>query len=288
MKRRILFSGSVILLLACAPHPVSRRFAAATPSLSGVSATRPLVFERNSGQASAEYAAIARSSRVDAAFHPTGVALAVKDSATRSSAARALFFRGGSPVLPIEEGALAGRVHYLRGADARQWTTDVPTFERVRYKNVYPGIDAVFYGTDEQLEYDFVVAPRADPRAIALTFLGADSIRTDGGGDLIVSAAGHGMTQKRPVAYQEHDGRRRPVPVSYAIADDGAVRFAPAAANRNGAGRTTATAPASSGRPSASRPPAATPWRCRSARTASRSISSSCRRGNISAPRRAR
>ena len=96
MKQRILFSGSVILLLACAPHPVSRRFAAATPSLSGVSATRALVFERNSGQAPAEYAAIARSSQLDAAFHASGVSFGVKDRAAKTSTTVALTFQDAS------------------------------------------------------------------------------------------------------------------------------------------------------------------------------------------------
>ena len=101
----------------------------------------------------------------------------------------------------------------------------MPTFERLRYKNVYPGIDVVFYGTDRQLEYDFVVAPHADPAAIALTFRGADSIRAGAGGDLIVSAAGRGMMHKLPAAYQDRGGRRVPVAASYAIASDGAVTF---------------------------------------------------------------
>src|SRR5690349_21986437 len=169
MKQRILFLVSVISVAACAQHTASRQSATANPSFSTVSATRPIVFEHNAGQAPPEYAAIARTSRLDAAFRAGGVAFGVKDPATKRSTTVALAFRGGSRVTPVEEAPLPGRVHYLRGADAGRWTTDVPTFARVRYKNVYPGIDVVFYETDRQLEYDFVVAPHADPAAIAVT-----------------------------------------------------------------------------------------------------------------------
>ena len=85
-------------------------------------------------------------------------------------------------------------MHYLRGADSRAWTTDVPTFERVRYDNPYRGIDLVFYGTNQQLEYDFVVAPHADAAAIALTFDGADTVELNAAGDLVVSAQGRTRT----------------------------------------------------------------------------------------------
>jgi hypothetical protein len=64
---------------------------------------------------------------------------------------------------------LPGKSNYLTGNDPKKWRTNVPTYGRVRYENIYPGVDLVYYGKKGgQLEYDFVVAPGADPGAIAL------------------------------------------------------------------------------------------------------------------------
>lgn len=70
---------------------------------------------------------------------------------------------------------LEGKVNYLTGNDPARWRTNIPTFGRVRYTEVYPGIDVVYYGNQRRLEYDFVVAPGRDARAIALEFAGASS-----------------------------------------------------------------------------------------------------------------
>jgi hypothetical protein len=70
------------------------------------------------------------------------------------------------------ESALPGKVNYLIGKDPSKWRTNIPTFEKVRYEAVYPGIDLVYYGNQRQMEYDFVVAPGADPNQIRLSFAG--------------------------------------------------------------------------------------------------------------------
>src|SRR5262249_21536878 len=79
----------------------------------------------------------------------------------------------------------------------------VPTYGRVEYQDVYPGIDLVYYGNQRQLEYDFVVHPGASPDTIALNFAGADQVAIDGRGDLVVSAGGQTLRQHRPVVFQE-------------------------------------------------------------------------------------
>src|SRR6185369_10124350 len=89
--------------------------------------------------------------------------------------------------------------------------TNVPSFAKVRYASVYPGIDLVYYGNQSQLEYDFVVAPGADPRSIRMRFQGAKSVRISDAGDLLVDD----MIQKRPVLYQ--DGPRREVAGHYVL-----------------------------------------------------------------------
>ncbi|MFL6256857.1 MAG: SBBP repeat-containing protein, partial [Pyrinomonadaceae bacterium] len=120
---------------------------------------------------------------------------------------------------------LPGRSNYLIGADARAWRTDVPAFDRVRYESVYKGIDAVYYGRQGRLEYDFVVAPGADPARIRLRFDGARATRVDEDGDLVIEAEGGDVRQQRPVAYQEVEGVRREVAARYVVDARGRVRF---------------------------------------------------------------
>src|SRR5205814_1626160 len=71
----------------------------------------------------------------------------------------------------VEE--LPGKVNYFIGSDPKKWRTNIPTYARVEYNNVYPGVDLVYHGNQQQLEYDFVVGPGADPRAIKMKFAGA-------------------------------------------------------------------------------------------------------------------
>ena len=107
---------------------------------------------------------------------------------------------------------LAGRTNYLIGNDPKKWHTNVPNYGKVAYRNVYPGIDLVYYGTNQrQLEYDFIVAPGADPKAIGLRFSGAKGLRISDKGDLVIAVSGGEVIHHAPVIYQESDGKRYPV-----------------------------------------------------------------------------
>src|SRR5258706_1590941 len=110
---------------------------------------------------------------------------------------------------------LPGKANYLIGKDRSKWRTDVPTYAKVRYREVYPGIDLVYYGNQRQLEYDFIVAPGADPKKIALGFKGADKLEIDAKGDLVLRAAGGEVRQHKPVVYQEIDGIRQEIDGGY-------------------------------------------------------------------------
>lgn len=101
----------------------------------------------------------------------------------------------------------AGVVSYMIGNDPHQWHTGIPTFGRVNYASIYPGIDLFFYGNQRQLEYDFVLAPGADPNRIAWRIDGAGA-HIDADGNLVLSAPHGPATFKRPVAYQM-DGEKR-------------------------------------------------------------------------------
>jgi hypothetical protein len=119
---------------------------------------------------------------------------------------------------------LPGRVNYFTGSDSSKWHTALPTYQRVSYKAVYPGIDLVYYGNQRELEYDFVVAPFADPAKIALQFTGATP-RLNKAGDLVLSASVGETFFHKPVVYQFEGDRKVSVEASYRIAD-GKVGFA--------------------------------------------------------------
>ena len=108
--------------------------------------------------------------------------------------------------------AQPGVSHYFLGSDPAKWRANVPHVGKVLYREVYPGIDLVYYGTDQRrLEHDFVVAPGADPGLIRFEVDGADSLRLDDDGNLVLHTPGGEVVLQAPVAYQEIGGVRRSV-----------------------------------------------------------------------------
>src|SRR5262249_31125536 len=120
-----------------------------------------------------------------------------------------------------------GVSNYFIGNDRQQWRTGVPHYERLKIPNVYRGIDLVFYGRGADLEYDFVVGPRADPNQIRLAFDGADRLRVeDATGDLLLTTkTGAVMRTHRPAVYQDIGERRVEVAAAYAVLENGEVAF---------------------------------------------------------------
>lgn len=117
-----------------------------------------------------------------------------------------------------------GVTNYFIGNDSKKWRTGIPTYGKVNYTGVYPGIDLVFYGNQRQLEYDFVVKPGSDPSRIAWAFRGARPHLGEDG-SLELCASGGPVRFLAPVAYQVIDGECRPVAASYAMGGE-TVRFA--------------------------------------------------------------
>lgn len=111
----------------------------------------------------------------------------------------------------------SARSHYFRGNDSRQWRTDVPNFASVKYEAVYPGVDLVWHGNQRNLEYDFLVAPGADPRRIKLAFEGAEKVSIGRAGNLILSVTGSKFELRTPIAWQEFNGQRREVRCNYRV-----------------------------------------------------------------------
>jgi len=120
---------------------------------------------------------------------------------------------------------LPGTANYFIGNDPAKWRQNVPTYGKVRYSGVYPGVDLVYYGNQRQLEYDFVVAPNAEAKSIKLHFAGADKLELDSNGDLKVIAKNGQVSFRKPVAYQEESGRRQPVEGRFTLLARNTVSF---------------------------------------------------------------
>jgi hypothetical protein len=115
--------------------------------------------------------------------------------------------------------------NYFIGSDPAKWRTDVPQYARVRYSDVYPGVNLVYYGNQRQLEYDLEVAPGTDPGSIKMAFDGADEMSLDADGSLLLRAGGGELRQHKPVAYQVLDGERREVAARYSMKNEREVGF---------------------------------------------------------------
>jgi Bacterial Ig-like domain (group 3)/Beta-propeller repeat len=120
---------------------------------------------------------------------------------------------------------LPGTANYFIGNDPAQWRSGVPTYGKVRYSGVYPGVDLVFYGNQRQLEYDFVLAPGANPKPIRLQFAGAKKLKLTAGGDLTIATVDGKIVFHKPVLYQVENGNRRPVEGKFSLVAKGAVGF---------------------------------------------------------------
>jgi uncharacterized repeat protein (TIGR01451 family) len=184
----------------------------------------PLHFERNEGQVDSRVTFLARGSGYSLFLTPTGAVLALKDAVLRVELV------GANP-RPAVAGAdeLPGRSHYLTGNDPAKWRTNVPTYAKVRYGSVYPGVDLVYYGNQRRLEYDFIVAPGADPRRIRIAFEGARQMAIDAAGHLVLEVAGGEVRQQRPVVYQEAGGVRKEIAGRYVMTGTRQVGFEVAA-----------------------------------------------------------
>ena len=168
----------------------------------------PPSFEVNVGQADSSAAFLTSAGGVPLRLMSGGgVASLGRDGVTAASAAR-MSLAGGNPAPQTETlEPLARRTHYFLGNDSSAWRTNVRHYGRVRYQQVYPGIDLDYYHNGGQLEYDFIVAPGADPSVIELSFDGVDDLSQDRRGDLVLRTDAGEVRHQRPFVYQEDHGK---------------------------------------------------------------------------------
>jgi hypothetical protein len=201
-----------------------------TPTQPAVHLPQTLAFETNVGQAGPGVQFVAHGPGYNLSLTPSGTVLALhapQGAQGLSDGMLQISLVGASPN-PVASGLdpLPGKVNYLLGNDPSQWRTDISTFARVSYANVYPGIDAQYHSDGHgQLEYDFVVHPSADPSAVRLAYSGTAGISLDSHGQLILQTSAGQVTQQAPTVYQELNGARQTVSGAYALASNGQVAF---------------------------------------------------------------
>ena len=197
----------------------------------------PLRFEPNQGQTDRQVNFLARGAGYGLFLTPEQAVLTLHSPSSNPSfsgtsvvrmqlagANRAAAATGASP--------LPGKSNYFVGNDPAKWHRDIPQFSRVRYQDVYPGIDLMYYGNQGQLEYDFEVAPGADPSAIAWRFQGQEKAGLDGGGNLVLATGNGEVRLNAPRIYQQFGSEQRPVAGRFALREDGKVGFDLAAYDR--------------------------------------------------------
>lgn len=196
----------------------------------------PLSFEPNQGQLASTVQFLSRGSGYALFLNPGKVVLnlerqqpaSVAAAGRTSEAASVYTLRMSLIGVNAKAGGVGlarqpGVVNYFIGSDPRNWRAGIPTYGKVNYAQIYPGVDLLFYGNQQQLEYDFVVAPGADPSRIAWRIDGARA-SVDAKGNLALSAPNGVASFKKPLLYQMDGNRKTSVEGSFAVAGN-QVRF---------------------------------------------------------------
>jgi hypothetical protein len=232
--------------------PVPAPSGAATPRVLANLAALPLSFEPNRGQTGRRVQFLARGGDYTAFLTANEVVFAFRarpwvrrtetrarqrsDSPARGRArGRSLRLRwlGANPCARgVGLETLRTKSNYFLGNNPVRWRTDVPHYARVRYARLYPGVDAVFYGRQQELAYDLIMAPGSDPGKIKFELQGASRLQRNAHGDLVLQTGGHDVVLRRPVIYQETGGTRRYVEGRYVRKGRRTIGFAVAAYGR--------------------------------------------------------
>jgi hypothetical protein len=188
---RLLFSQSVPATLTSSRVKVSNL---------------PFAFEPSVGQAAEPNTYTARSGSVRMRFSPAGFQI-MPTSADGSFLLNAQLAGANRNTKLVTYEKTGGESNYLLGSDPSMWRTHVPQFGRLRYHNVYPGIDLVFYGNNGRLEHDFIVQPGSNYRSIRIRYGGQRSLHLTPEGDLAIAVGSGLLSVHAPRVYQERDGQ---------------------------------------------------------------------------------
>lgn len=210
---RLLAAASVLVFSAFTSQPADCQSSAQQAET--LDARLPLLFEQNVGQTDSHVRYLTHSGRYQTYLLQNGVVLKVagkeNDAALRTTLQNA---NPKAPVIGLDQ--QTAKTNYLLG-DRSHWKTGVANFAAIKYEGIFPGIDLKYYGRERQLEYDFDIAPHADPSMISLNIEGANKITTDKDGSLVLNTAAGEVRWRRPVAYQQSESGRQEIAASYRI-----------------------------------------------------------------------
>lgn len=205
----------IIVLVTLAAQPSLALVPSSPPpeteaiEVTGTLGDLPLRFAENLGQWDSAVRFKARASEGELFATREGVLLTMPCGGNQAHRIRLSPLKARPGVEPRAGQKTGTKMHYFLGSDRSRWRTGVPTYESVVYDAIYPGIDLRYHGDNRALEYDFLVAPGADPKEIRMRLEGAGSVRLDSDGSMIMTFAdGRELRQAAPVIYQESEGRR--------------------------------------------------------------------------------
>jgi hypothetical protein len=235
----LAFSSTSLARGAPSPNSTQDKSRAAPPALAAAYGNLPLSFEANRGQADHHVRFLSRGPGYSLFLTDSAAVLALTKGArpAPSLASRQAAFATKTDVVRMElpgasrtlqvtgQEKLPGTANYFIGKDSAKWESNIPTFARVKYANVYPGVDLIYYGNQRQLEYDFVVAPGSDPTPVRLRFAGANKLTLDPAGSLMVSAGNGKVVFQKPMVYQQKNGRRQEIEGRFTLMANRTVGF---------------------------------------------------------------
>ncbi len=220
-------SAFVFLLLAAliVPIPVqSKGLSNNEADIQETFSRIPLSFEQNLGQSDPRVKYLSRGAGYNILLTNRGAEIMLGNAHHREVISIRLAGAAKRPTLQAME-PLEQKTNYLIGNNPRQHIADIKNYGRIRYSSVYPGIDLVYYGNRQRLEYDLAVAPKADPGKIKLRFGGTHKISVTPEGDLALGDPANGIAFRKPVAYQDIGGERHPVEAEYILAANNQITF---------------------------------------------------------------
>src|SRR5215212_3708343 len=192
----------------------------------------PLSFEANRGQVDQQVKFLTHGSGANLFLTDNEAVVSLSKGTEKTRRTRQvqailrLKLAGSNPrprVTGVDE--LPGKTNYFMGNDSSKWLTNIPRYQKVKYQDVYPGIDLVYYGSQGDLEYDFIVAPNADPRQIRLSVEGAKKLSVDTNGDLLIKSGDIAIKQHKPRVYQEIEGKQLEIASRYTLDQNREVAF---------------------------------------------------------------
>lgn len=203
----------------------------------------PLRFEKNIGQTNNNIDFISHNSDYALFLSPTKTIFAIKNQQNANNFSKNPKINRRNPIVestttltmeligannnakPIELDKLETKSNYLISNNQNEWQTNVENFSKVKYQNIYKGIDIVYYGNQKQLEYDLIVSPYINPDTISIAFPEAENLNIDSQGNLIINVNNKTINKKKPYIYQDIDGIKQEIAGNYIIKENNQISF---------------------------------------------------------------